>query len=237
MLADQSMTSEGYYANDLRHTAVGRYLFDKEWGFITDVLRPQLSDAKTLEIACGSGRITESLRQRGVRVVGIDLNLLSLRHLRRRIGEVATLQVRVPALPFHAGTFYTIVACECIDYFDHHMFFAECYRLLQPGGMLIFDVLNRNSYKWWLKGVVGRRLNLPSSELTYQQVTIALQQNGFSIDNVRGYNWQPFFRDSDTPLVSVAAYVEQLLQLNRWHQVSPRVLIAATKNESHRSNV
>jgi 2-polyprenyl-3-methyl-5-hydroxy-6-metoxy-1,4-benzoquinol methylase len=236
MATEQTMTADGYYANDLRHTAVGQYLFEQEWAFITDVFHPTRSDTKTLEIACGSGRITESLRASGVNVIGVDLNLVSLRHLQRRVGNVPTLQVRVPALPFHAETFETIIACECLDYFDHRMFFAECYRLLRPDGMIIFDSLNRRSYKWLLKGLVGRRLNLPSSELTYQQVIADLKTAGFTIESVRGYNWQPFFRDSDTPLVGVAAQVEELLQCGRWYQVSPKILVAAVKGGHNRSN-
>ncbi len=87
-------------------------------------------------------------------------------------------------------------------------------------------------YKWHLKNRVGRRLDLPSADLDYREVLRAAVDHGFEIRAVSGYNWVPFTRHSDSKLVRVAALVESALRLDRYYQISPKILVAARRGRS-----
>ncbi len=104
--------------------------------------------------------------------------------------------------------------------------------MLRAGGLLIFDALNRHSYKWPLKLLSARALALPSANLSCNEILRTTIQHGFEIQAVRGYNWVPFTRHSDSALVSVTALVEEMLQLGHYYRISPKILVAARKRSS-----
>ncbi len=218
-----------YHWDAVRYTTLGRYLLRRELAFIQKALAGRPRPRLLLEIGCGSGRITLPLRTMGIEVMGVDMNMTALRVLRRQSATMPLVQCDAQMLPWPDGYFDCVIAIQCFDYFDRNRFFQECQRTLCPGGTLIFDTLNRQSYKWLLKMLLGRSLDLPSANLSYRQIAADAAAVGFEIHMVSGYNWVPFPRDSDSRLVSVAAYLEHALQLERYYRISPKILVAATK--------
>jgi ubiquinone/menaquinone biosynthesis C-methylase UbiE len=64
---------------------------------------------RTLDLGCGTGR-NLPLFGAGVRVVGLDPSLASLRRARRRASRVPLVCGSAEALPFRAGVFDTVVS-------------------------------------------------------------------------------------------------------------------------------
>ena len=109
-----------------------------------------LQQQEILEIGCGGGLICEQLARRKATMVGIDLSegaLAAARaHARQsRLGHIIHYeQASAEALPYADGSFSVII---CLDVLEHvrdlKATIAEITRVLAPGGIFVFDTINR----------------------------------------------------------------------------------------------
>jgi 2-polyprenyl-6-hydroxyphenyl methylase / 3-demethylubiquinone-9 3-methyltransferase len=104
----------------------------------------------TLEIGCGGGLVCEDLARRGMVMTGIDpspgaLQTARLHARQQGLGEsIHYVQGASEALPFADGSFSVIV---CLDVLEHvsdlKKTIEEIARVLAPGGVFVFDTINR----------------------------------------------------------------------------------------------
>jgi ubiquinone/menaquinone biosynthesis C-methylase UbiE len=100
-----------------------------------------------LELACGTGILTERLRARlppSVRIVATDLNPPMLEYARTKRAEMSGVdwqQADAGALPFASGSFDAVL-CQFGFMFvpDKAVAFREARRVLVPHGLLAFNV-------------------------------------------------------------------------------------------------
>jgi SAM-dependent methyltransferase len=114
-----------------------------------------------LDLGCGTGTLLDALRRRqpAWRLTGVDGSAAMLAVARRKSTAQTLGLARVPLegpLPFcrrfdAAGAFY--------DTFNHlpdpaalARAFAAIAAVLRPGGLLIFDLTNRNGFERWWRG-------------------------------------------------------------------------------------
>lgn len=98
-----------------------------------------------LDLACGAGRHTEILRQRGFRALGFDLSLTLLTeapHLPRVAGDMC-------CLPFSDSTFSRVLNFfTSFGYFEseeeNFRVLEEIARVLEPRGGFLIDLFNRD---------------------------------------------------------------------------------------------
>jgi SAM-dependent methyltransferase len=218
-----------FHWDKYRNTSMSQYLLRQEQAFLNRYLKNGREPQQILDVGCGSGRMTLPLYKRGFRVTGIDMNSVALSTLRQLSDDVPIVMGDALSLPFTEGSFELAVATQFIDYVPYRPALHEFWRVLSSGGLLVFDALNRDSYRWFAKIVSRRRLALPSANLSYRELLGALVDSGFSIESIRGYNWVPFPRTSNSRLVDVAELGERLLLLPQLSRISPKVLIAARK--------
>ena len=102
-----------------------------------------------LDLGCAGGFMAEALAARGARVTGIDpadAAIAAARAHARAQGLRIGYDVGVgEALPYDAACFDAVV---CVDVLEHladlHKVMAEVTRALRPGGLFLFDTINRN---------------------------------------------------------------------------------------------
>jgi 2-polyprenyl-6-hydroxyphenyl methylase/3-demethylubiquinone-9 3-methyltransferase len=119
----------------------------KVWG--KQALHQQL----VLEIGCGGGLISEELARRGAQVIGLDPSAAALEAARTHArqselgAQLYFMQGYAEHLPFADGSFSVIV---CLDVLEHvsnlHATVQEIARVLAPGGIFIFDTINRTLF-------------------------------------------------------------------------------------------
>jgi SAM-dependent methyltransferase len=236
----QSLSGCGH---EYRDTMLGRYLLRREVGFMSRFVGEEIQPITLVDIGCGSGYVTLALNNMGLQVVGLDINPRALAVLQQRSQNVSLIQGDVLCLPFANGSLECVVVTHCFDDLDRILFLQECNRVLDTGGLLIFDALNRHSYKWVLKRLwrcLGIRVSGGPSDkwmkiLSCSEVLAATVVAGFDIQAASGYNWLPFTQGSDSVLVNVIALMEQRLRLDRYPKISPRVLIVARRRALHDS--
>lgn len=104
-------------------------------------------DGPLLDLACGSGRHIQELRNVGYRAVGCDLSYTLLRTGIREYGPMSVARADMRNLPFCDGVFAGLV-----NFFTSFGYFAdeeenlqvvrEMARVLKPGATFLFDYLN-----------------------------------------------------------------------------------------------
>jgi len=105
---------------------------------------------RVLEIACGPGRLTASMR--GVPFgVAVDASPAMLETALQRMngsaGHWSFLRSDAFVLPFHDGAFDAAYTLRFIRHFqleDRRRLYREVSRVLRPGGLFIVDALNRD---------------------------------------------------------------------------------------------
>lgn len=133
--------------------------------FVETALGADRSGA-VLDLACGAGRHTEVLRQRGFRALGFDLSLTLLTqapHLPRVAGDMC-------CLPFSDNTFSRVLNFfTSFGYFEseeeNFRVLEEIARILEPGGGFLVDLFNREQVVANLVGQEHRQLEGYSAEI------------------------------------------------------------------------
>jgi len=149
---------------DKRFSRGGRLIDRREKQAVLDALGP-VEDKNILEVACGTGRFTVMLLERGADVVGLDISEPMLRQAREK-ARAAGVEDRLELmrgdaarLPFPDDHFDAVMAMRFFHLADTPAaFLSEMCRVTD--GQVFFDTFNRFStrsvYNWLLP--MGSRL-------------------------------------------------------------------------------
>jgi SAM-dependent methyltransferase len=223
-------TVSPFHWDQTRGRSLDRYLLGVELEVLDSLLRAE-PFGRTVEVGCGSGRLTVHLRARGAEVTAVDHDPEATAAF---AAQAAGLVVRADAraLPFPTEAFDTAVAVQVLQSVEHEPAVAELARVVRPGGRLVCQVLNRFGYKAALKRLArGDRAGVGGGarETRLASFEALLAREGFEVEAKRGYNWLPFERDSDSRLVAPLARVESALRLRRVAALSPWALVVARR--------
>ncbi|MEL6977218.1 MAG: bifunctional 2-polyprenyl-6-hydroxyphenol methylase/3-demethylubiquinol 3-O-methyltransferase UbiG [Pseudomonadota bacterium] len=102
-----------------------------------------------LDLGCAGGFMAEALHERGAVVSGLDPAAEAIEAAKAHAaqeGRAIDYQVGVgEALPYADGAFDAVV---CVDVLEHvtdvDQVLAEVRRVLKPGGLFLYDTINRN---------------------------------------------------------------------------------------------
>ena len=90
-----------------------------------------------LEPACGTGILSSMLARRGRSVAGIDLTFEYLRWSKRKL-NAPIAQGTAEVLPYRSESFDAVVSSYLAKYVDIYEVINECWRVLRPGGVVVF---------------------------------------------------------------------------------------------------
>ena len=173
------------------------------------------SDAKILELGCGTGRLLEHVASKPFTLYGMDMSSGMLDVARKRFGKYPAQKVHLSmgeasGLDFSHGFFdavYSILVINLIP--DYQQVFCEIARILKPGGLFVFNVPNLASI--YLLG--GLFVNLRGQTVTANQVghryshwflpnewKNSLKNAGYVVEQVLGQPPQVRLVDDSTPL-------------------------------------
>lgn len=216
---------------------MGSYLLHIEAEYTNQELEHVVKPGKLLDLCCGTGEVSFILKSKTFRTLGLDLNWLALTAFRQSSQEIPLIQGHALHLPLQCESIDSIVAIHCFDLLDRVAFLQECNRVLNFGGILIFDALNRYSYKILLKKlsrIIGSQSIVRQDGkwidvLSFAEIMQVINHSGFDLLAAHGYSWPPFSANSISRLVSTCVLVEQILRLDRFPIISPRIFMSARK--------
>ena len=120
--------------------------------YITRVLERDLqlnpSGKRALDVGCGGGLLAEEMARLGFDVTGVDPAESSLEtaraHAERSGLAVDYRHGTAEALPCDDASFDLVYCCDVLEHVDSvERAVAEAARVLKPGGIYIFDTINR----------------------------------------------------------------------------------------------
>ena len=113
---------------------------------------------RVLDLGCGGGFMSEAMAREGATVVGVDPAVRALEAARAHAAEQRLrIQYRAghaEAIPLPDASMDRVV---CVDVLEHVDDLGQCCReiarVLKPGGLLLFDTINRTRLSRWI--VIG----------------------------------------------------------------------------------
>lgn len=102
----------------------------------------------SLDIGCGGGIIAEDLASISQTTTGVDISKASLETARQhaQLNELTIdyQQAYAEDLPFEDNTFDLITCCDVLEHVtDLSKVISEISRVLRPGGVFVYDTVNR----------------------------------------------------------------------------------------------
>ena len=179
------------------------------------------SVAVVLEIAAGTGRVTRHIRERipaSAKLIASDISEDMLGEAKKKLSHLAIEWQNIDAqqLPFSDNSIDLVVCCFGYMFVpDKPKAFAEVYRVLRPGGMLLFttwDKLEENAASYTARSIAKGYLEEPLSE-SYNLATSMndgsvirqlLQDAGFSkmtVEKVRQFSVSPSAKEAAYAIV------------------------------------
>ncbi len=162
-----------------------------------------LAQQEMLEVGSGGGLICEDLARRKVVMTGIDpsaaaLQTARLHSIQQGLGQnIHYLQASGEALPFADGSFSVIV---CLDVLEHvsdlKKTIQEIARVLAPGGIFVFDTINRTLLSRAVMIWFGERFHIGGlvpgvhqyhKFIKPRELTALLVATGLQVREVKGF--------------------------------------------------
>ncbi|HEY40945.1 MAG TPA: class I SAM-dependent methyltransferase [Dehalococcoidia bacterium] len=224
-----------YFWDFAAKTAVGQYITEREDEFLRRCLVDFPNKPKVIvDAGAGSGRFETLLASFASWVITTEIDQSLVHRLSQAGNNVLPLLVSDTAkcLPLADDSVDCVVCMEVPALAEQNWFYAECLRVLRPGGAIIVSVTNRLSWKGALAVLRPKRYVRKHAryyQRTIRDVRLTLKRDGFAIRRVAGLNWIPFPHASDSPLVRPVVVLEKTIGLHRLNCLSPWVLVEARK--------
>jgi 2-polyprenyl-6-hydroxyphenyl methylase/3-demethylubiquinone-9 3-methyltransferase len=205
-----------------------------------------------LDIGSGGGFLTEEYARLGCRVTGIDLSPRSIAAARTHAqSENLTIEYKIGSaanLEFNNGQFDIVSCCDVLEHITNwQQVIKEISRVIKPGGLFLFDTINRTPQSWvtmifglqkfFLSRLFPANTHVWSMFIKPEEIKHALKKGGFRTLNLRG---GVIPRNPLAILVEVRRYktgkisaadLGQTLALEHGKDLSQNYLGAAVKKE------
>lgn len=137
-----------------------------------------------LDIGCGTGNYTLALKEKGLRVCGIDPSEKMLEKARMRDSAVEWKKGKAENIPADDNLFDGIFGTLTLHHWsDIVAGFKELYRVLKPGGRIAFftsDPLQMQNY--WLNHYFPEMLSNSISQMpAFDMLKVAAESSGFTM--------------------------------------------------------
>jgi len=143
---------------------------------------------RALELGCGTGVFLEKVAASGASIAGIDLSSDLLARARQRLAghaSVALVRGNAEQMPFPDCSFDAVYGSSILHHLRLDRSLAESFRLLKPGGVVVFaepNILNPQVTVMFRVEAVKERYGVSPDEMAFSRfrARAALRQAGFT---------------------------------------------------------
>ncbi|MFH1511066.1 MAG: class I SAM-dependent methyltransferase [Candidatus Woesearchaeota archaeon] len=139
---------------------------------------------RALDLPCGAGRFTNFLLDNEFQVIGADYNLLMLKNTKKRTGA-PVVNCDAFSNPFKQHSFDLLLAMRLVFHYpSQEKLLRSLISALRPGGVLIFDTLNKYSFRYWMHFPVALYRRNPGMALhfrTRQETRVMVRRLGLRL--------------------------------------------------------
>ncbi|MGN7204144.1 class I SAM-dependent methyltransferase [Pedobacter sp. SAFR-022] len=187
-----------------------------------------------LEIAAGTGRVTRHIRERipkSAKLIASDISEDMLSVAKEKLGHLDIVWRNIDAqrLPFDVNSIELVICCFGYMFVpDRPKAFAEVYRILKPGGQLLFttwDELKNNAASYisrtiaqeYVEEPLPKSYNLATSMSDVAAIEALLGDAGFAIpiiEQVGLFSVSPTAKEATMALVERGPLYEDIKKCN-----------------------
>jgi len=157
---------------------------------------------RTLDVGCGGGLMAEEMARLGYRVSGVDPSAASIETARSHAGQTGlSIGYQVApgeSLPFADSSFDLVYCCDVLEHVgDLDRVIAETVRVLTPGGVYVYDTVNRTAASWlvaivlfqeWEKtSIMPPNFHVWSQFITPREMRDVLRRHGLDSREIVGF--------------------------------------------------
>jgi 2-polyprenyl-6-hydroxyphenyl methylase/3-demethylubiquinone-9 3-methyltransferase len=168
---------------------------------ITGERKIEPAGKRLLDVGCGGGVLAEEFAAMGFEVTGIDPSGKSLDAARAHAGERGlVIDYRSGSgerLSFGDGTFEVVCCCDVLEHIhDWNGAIREVARVLRPGGLFLYDTINRTrmsklvfiklGQEWRFTRFLPPNLHVWEMFIRPDELTRSLNRNGLRNMDIRG---------------------------------------------------
>lgn len=181
-------------------------------------LQPQ--GLSVLDVGCGGGLLSEEFAALGCAVTGVDRSaptVAAAREHAQRMGfDIDYREGSAESLPFPARQFDVVCCCDVLEHVDDpDAVVAEIARVVKPGGVFLFDTINRSfasklvaiklAQDWRLTRLIPRDVHVWEKFIRPDELIGMMARHGFSEHQLAGLS------PAMNPLSALSALVRNKL--------------------------
>ncbi len=164
-----------------------------------DTIISNWSGVRVLDVGCGGGYTCEYLARRGAIATGIDQSAPCIeaaqRHAHDECLAIDYHQGMAHALPYADHQFDVVTCLDALEHIEHWQdAIAQIYRVLKPGGVFLFDTINRTFWSkiimiWLLENIfrkIPQGIHDWEMFIAPEELTEVMVQCGFQAVQMRG---------------------------------------------------
>ncbi len=190
----------------------------KMWArYITAIFRLASRKVQVIaDLSCGTANLLPHLKSFQHQVYGLDLSLAMLKVARQKNPQQPLICADFKHLPLQSSRVDVALALyDSVNYLMHEddvlQFFSECYRILRPGGLLVFDVVTpflcRTAFKEYHESA-NITENLSYDRYSFFKLDQSLQINRFKIQMAEQY----FFEEHRQKIREIKEWIQLIKQ-------------------------
>jgi len=170
-------------------------------------LLPDVSGMHVLDAGCGPGFYAQWLLDHGAAVTAFDITPAFVRITQERVGaraQVLRANLEEPLVFAKDGSFDLVLCSLVLDYIrDWGKVFAEFYRVLKPGGLLVFSC-GHTTFDW---------IYFDNGDSNYFETEmVEMEWTGFGEPYPRLRTYRRPLADQLNPLLSTGFRLDQILE-------------------------
>ncbi len=200
---------------------------------------PQTSP-QVLDIGCGGGFLAEAFAELGYQVTGIDRSDATLsiarRHATQQALDIHYEKGVAENLPIPPASMDVVCCCDVLEHVESlPQVVSEIARVLKPGGLFLFDTINRTPLSWLVAVKLAQdwrltRVMPPNTHVWHQfikpnDLQQLLGQQRLTLADISGLG------PGVSPWAAVLALMRQKLGFSSYAQLGRDIRMVACKNQ------
>ena len=216
-----------------------QYLLGIEEDIVLRTLERFEQPGKAIEVGCDGGKWSTLLHSLGWDVTCVDIDPDALAICRQRLPDAKIVFADPEATTYEIdGDQFDFLFAIQVPPSQEPWFAREAARLLKPGALAVFDVINAASYRAYLSLL---RSMVSRDELFYTcrfaDVQKDYEAEGFEFLETIGYAWAPFSRDSNSLVIPFVTGLEKCFGLRGFSRYAPWVISSVKFHADKNANL